>query len=308
MTKLRLKQLDQDGANNGNLIKFNSATNEWEADDNVSAAPSGNDKGEASLATSGDDQETGVTIDDTPPGDSYVSVSVNGISYTVGDGVSNKDCYFGNRFGPSAIVDISSSDALKWNGTIAGFDLTSNDKIDLDYNINITGTTGGLVNSLTVPIEKKTVTSATDSVLFLDLDGDEDGEYYCTYKFKNDGVADAIYSMEPNQSSSNTSCFECRYHGGVGEKNARAYMELGICTSNYYVIGDFYFFADKGSGNVRLYTAKGMFNYNTFLWGFEMGGGWYDTTTTLISLDFVSDIANGIGVGSEIVLYKLLRS
>ena len=92
-------------------------------------------KEQTPVATSGDDEDTTLTITETPAIGSYVRVFVNGISYILGNGVKTKDCYFTNDAGVTAraINAIFAGDAFYWNGTIAGFDLSVADRIDFDY-------------------------------------------------------------------------------------------------------------------------------------------------------------------------------
>lgn len=94
-------------------------------------------KEETPTATSGDNATTGITMSVTPGNDSYVKVHVNGISYTVGDGVKTKDCYFSDDAGTTAkaIASIVSGDQLIWNGLVTGFDLETSDIINLGYTV-----------------------------------------------------------------------------------------------------------------------------------------------------------------------------
>ena len=101
----------------------------------VGKRPSG-DAGLAPLATSGDYATTGIAITYTPNG-GRVSVNINGIEYEVGDGVRTKDCYFavagGGGAAARAFSAIIATDVLYWNGVIAGFNLETDDIVDLDY-------------------------------------------------------------------------------------------------------------------------------------------------------------------------------
>lgn len=102
-----------------------------------SAVPTTTDKDAASLVTTGNYQDTGVDITAAPKGDSYPSVSVNGIGISVGDGVRTKECYFSVDAGANAraLNAIVAGDSLYFNGTIAGYDLAITDKISLEYAI-----------------------------------------------------------------------------------------------------------------------------------------------------------------------------
>lgn len=105
--------------------------------DHVHAAPAPTtaDKDVAPAATSGDESSTDIAITNTPALGSMVQVVVNGIVYTLGDGVKTKDCYFSADGGTTAraISAITASDVLYWNGVIAGFDLTPSDRVSLFY-------------------------------------------------------------------------------------------------------------------------------------------------------------------------------
>lgn len=87
-------------------------------------------------ATSGDEADSGLMITDTPLGNGYVQVLINGVQHELGDAVKTKDCYFSNDAGvtPRAIEDITAGDSLFWNGVIVGFDLTVTDSVDFNYN------------------------------------------------------------------------------------------------------------------------------------------------------------------------------
>ena len=64
-----------------------------------------------------------------------MNIEVNGISVELGDGTRDKDSYFSRDLGITAvlIVDIASGDQLYWNGIQSGFDLVSDDVINLIY-------------------------------------------------------------------------------------------------------------------------------------------------------------------------------
>lgn len=86
--------------------------------------------------TSGNYSATGITIDYTPFSDSAVDVLVNGLGLSEGNG--DRDAapvYFSNDGGLTAklIADIEAGDELYWNGDIAGFDLGTDDLIDIMY-------------------------------------------------------------------------------------------------------------------------------------------------------------------------------
>jgi len=85
-------------------------------------------------ASSGADNfDTTLAISNTPVG--MVRVSVNGVHYTLGDGVKTKDFWFTGDSGTTAraISAIVATDELYFNAAIVGFDLDANDVIDILY-------------------------------------------------------------------------------------------------------------------------------------------------------------------------------
>lgn len=101
------------------------------------------DKSLPAVATTGNYQATGITIGATPALDGHVTVYVNGIRVSVGNGnrddvgpgTNNVECYFSNDAGATAraIADIAILDALYWNGDHAGYDLAVTDVVDIVY-------------------------------------------------------------------------------------------------------------------------------------------------------------------------------
>ena len=92
-----------------------------------------NDQFETATVTSADGNTTGVTIAATPEG--MVQIFVNGLLQELGQGVKTKDCYFSSDGGSTAkaITSIASGDTLYWNGSVAGYQLDTNDKITMSY-------------------------------------------------------------------------------------------------------------------------------------------------------------------------------
>lgn len=101
----------------------------------ASPAETSADKDLLPSATVGNSATTGLAITFTPALDSYVRVSVNGLEYVVGDGVTTGACYFSNTGGVTArtIANITAGDILYWNGLNVGFDLEADDSVDFDY-------------------------------------------------------------------------------------------------------------------------------------------------------------------------------
>ncbi len=86
------------------------------------------------VSTSGNDSiVTGVTLGGTPNIYSRIEVFVNGQKQRLGDGVTTKDCYFGTSGSALSLTSLSSGDQLYWNGTIAEFELSASDKVEIVY-------------------------------------------------------------------------------------------------------------------------------------------------------------------------------
>lgn len=90
----------------------------------------------ACLVTLSDgDPASSTPIQKTPALKSAVSVLVNGIFVSVGDGVKTSECYFSADAGVTAklMQNVVSGDKVYWNGSIAGYQLAANDILDLAY-------------------------------------------------------------------------------------------------------------------------------------------------------------------------------
>ena len=101
------------------------------------SSPSIFNKNMAALLTSSDGEPAvGVGVASTPTEDGYVGVLINGLAVTVGDGVKTDDCYFSGNAGvdPRLIADIVAGDVLFWNGSVALFELATDDRVDFLYN------------------------------------------------------------------------------------------------------------------------------------------------------------------------------
>jgi len=91
--------------------------------------------------TAGNNANTGLHITATPSNGSYVGVSVNGVWYVVGDGTPDKDCSFvtsANGCGSGVyetFATIAATNLFCWNGTNAGFNLITTDRVDFYYNV-----------------------------------------------------------------------------------------------------------------------------------------------------------------------------
>jgi hypothetical protein len=84
-------------------------------------------------STIGDNQAT-FTFSSTPNDYSRIEVFVNGQRQRLGDGVTTNDCYISSTSSIAEnLENVVSGQTLYWNGTIAGFDLSPTDVIELIY-------------------------------------------------------------------------------------------------------------------------------------------------------------------------------
>jgi len=99
--------------------------------------PSGNNKQMTGKVTSSDgDKATDTTVTAAPGGGGDISVRVNGVHMYVSNDNSG-ECYFGQGDTTTARAKsaVTTGDTLRWNGTVAGFQLDTSDKIDFVYNV-----------------------------------------------------------------------------------------------------------------------------------------------------------------------------
>lgn len=104
----------------------------------VAPVPTAQNKNMAALATVSDfDLACNTGIAATPPQDGYVGVTINGVAAVVGDGVKTRDCYFSGDSGTTArsIANIASGDKLHWVGSVAGYQLETDDIVDFYFNV-----------------------------------------------------------------------------------------------------------------------------------------------------------------------------
>jgi hypothetical protein len=169
---VRVKQFSQDSAENGNIIQYDGSAGIWMPKEENVSSPTYLDNNLSPNDTIGDGYDTGLIISNTPQG--WVAVKINGILYEIGDGVSTKDGYFSDGVTIRNIDDIVAGDSFYWNGTIAGFDLDTDDVINFNYDLPSDGTTMGNL----VFIEKQIVDTPVQTISFDNLDGNIDKIYY----------------------------------------------------------------------------------------------------------------------------------
>lgn len=101
------------------------------------AVPTQADKNLTALVTAADNAKATLsTVTAAPGGDGDIQVRVNGVHMQVSDNNSG-ECYFGQGDTTTARAKsaVVAGDTLRWNGTVAGFELAATDKIDFVYNV-----------------------------------------------------------------------------------------------------------------------------------------------------------------------------
>lgn len=98
---------------------------------------SANKRMTAENTTADGDLACATAVVETPIMDSHVTVRINGLSESVGDGAKDGACYFSGDGGTTArsISDIVQGDLLYWVGSIAEYQLTTDDVVDFDYDV-----------------------------------------------------------------------------------------------------------------------------------------------------------------------------
>lgn len=90
----------------------------------------------AQTTTTDGDLACVIGVSSLPIPDSYISVYVNGIQVSVGNGVKTEDCFFSGDGGTTAKlwINIGLGDELYWNGSVIGYQLSSStDRISFIY-------------------------------------------------------------------------------------------------------------------------------------------------------------------------------
>ena len=193
-------------------------------------------------------------------------------------------------------------------GVSAGFVKTDGSG---DFLFGEPGGGGGGVGTGWQLIEVKDITVDATTVTFSGLDGDADGEYMLLFRFRTSQALEAFYTIEPNGISANqntirqiiiatgvsTATFPTLLLASAGTNTDKqwigiAYFDAKTGTTARQII------SDSNTRLTNLTIAAGGLRRATF------AGSWDDTTTNITSLDIVCDIANGIGSGSQLCLYK----
>jgi len=128
--------LQQDGS--GNLqVEAADDSIQVAAGGVTAATPTASNKNmTASVTASDNDSATATTVADNPANGSYPQLMINGVQQLIGDGTKvSVDCYISGDGGTTAraFSAIVAADTIRWNGSVAGFELAATDKIELNY-------------------------------------------------------------------------------------------------------------------------------------------------------------------------------
>lgn len=160
-------------------------------------------------------------------------------------------------------------------------------------------------------VETKVVTVATTSLTFSGLDGNTDGAYKMVWSVKQNGVANpALFDLRPNGITANQETVRNEY-SGLGEafgttttlEAFRIKIDGGVSVGELLLNAKLEATALKRMGTSFAASTNSSGDLEAQLNAFE----WVETTTNITSLDLVCDLANGIGVGSVVSLYKISR-
>lgn len=91
----------------------------------------------ATVTTADGDLACATAMASTPASGSFVKVIVGGDTPELGNAVKTKDCYFSGDSGATARAfnAVIATDRLYWNGSIAGYQLATSDKVSFEYNV-----------------------------------------------------------------------------------------------------------------------------------------------------------------------------
>lgn len=97
-----------------------------------------NNKNMSGLTTASDfNQACSTALVEPPARGGHVQVLINGLTTSVGNGIKINSCYFSNDGGTTAktFALMSAGDLLYWVGSVAGYQISTTDKIDFLYSV-----------------------------------------------------------------------------------------------------------------------------------------------------------------------------
>jgi len=172
------------------------------------------------------------------------------------------------------------------------------------------------VNTLTADtftrVYTNTLTEAATSVTISGLTGDTDEIYILRCKFKNSYAGDTTYYARPNNDSATNYGYQDLSGGDTTVAAGRVTNATGriissVRAENHYVYADMTIWAKSGYLRTGKVVSANGIDGTTVDYIELLGLVWNNTADEITSLVILSDQTNGIGVGSQIDLYKLTR-
>lgn len=160
-------------------------------------------------------------------------------------------------------------------------------------------------------VEKKIFTSNLTEYTFSGLDGNADGVYRLIWKIKNNNILQSFYTIKPNNVTTNQSWRSLITNATAASTSTQTLLYVGAADPGALGSGECVIHAAQSVNSVvqnRMihgsyhYTASGVLTMTQFM------GIWAETATNLTSIVFLADQTEGLGDGSEIVLYKYAQS
>lgn len=203
--------------------------------------------------------------------------------------------------------------------------LTSNDiqfgssanRIELDGSnlkfVDASNPTGRTLSNISdlILIESKYISSNTQTVVFSNLNGNADMNYYL-FGRRIQGVNSTTYEIRPNQTTANLySVYHYVYSNGstVGHTAANygsSFFWGGSIAASSYGIVEMSFNAE--SSRARMFSLKTIYSTTSQAYNnLEVFGRWNDNVSNLTSLELRGSAMDTFISGSEFHLYKLRR-
>ena len=143
--RIPLKQIAGSGATDGQVITWDNTAGAYVAgDSNLAGGLTNTNREMVALGVTGDGgkaSNTALAATVT----AWVEIQVNGVGVEIGDGVKTKACYISSDGDVArAYGALTAGDFLYWNASIAGYPLTTTDRIDIIFdNEGAGGGSGG---------------------------------------------------------------------------------------------------------------------------------------------------------------------
>ena len=166
----------------------------------------------------------------------------------------------------------------------------------------------GIVQDCWQLVEEKIISTAVQSVTFSGLDGDVDEIYLITASIKKGSAGGGSFFIQPNSDSGVNYSYQFLRGVNVTVSAGRAtWTGLGFAvaqTTGYQGIGKGILMAKSGVQRHFLAERSGDMTGTTINDNLEIAWLWSNTGSNITSLLFSDSVANGIGIGSYITLYK----